>query len=157
MLKTKGPRIAPWGTPNIKSSQELKTLLIFILCFRFDKQLHIIAKACLLNPWPCNFANNNGWFIMSNALLKSINTPPAKPLSMTNFHFSSMGIRAVCVLYPYLYLHKWEDKCLSIYSKIYHYSLFQMSFNADAQKSTLPLKALLGYYQRYHSFYCLRL
>ena len=56
---------------------------------------------------------------MPHALLKSINTLPAKPLlSMDNFHFSSLDIRAVCVLYPFLYSHKWDGKCLSIYSKI---------------------------------------
>ena len=36
MLKSKGPRTGPWGRPNIKSFQELKTF-IFFLCFRFDK------------------------------------------------------------------------------------------------------------------------
>ena len=37
---------------------------------------------------------------------------------MNNFHFSSMGIRAVHVLYYFLYPHEWEGKCLLIYSKI---------------------------------------
>ena len=46
MLKSKGPKTDSTGTTNIKSFQELKTL-IFIFCFRFDKWLHIIAKACL--------------------------------------------------------------------------------------------------------------
>ena len=55
------------------------------------------------------------WLIIaSNPLLKSINTPPAKPLlSMDKFHFSSMDIRAVCIMYLFLYSDKWGDNaCL---------------------------------------------
>ena len=47
MLKSKGPKTGSTVTTNIKSFQEIKTLLIFIFCFRFDKWLHIIAKAYL--------------------------------------------------------------------------------------------------------------
>ena len=53
-------------------------------------------------------------YFVEKALLKSINTPPAELLlSMDNFDFSSMDIRAIYVLYSFLYPHKWADKSAS--------------------------------------------
>ena len=78
--KAKVQETDPWVKPNIISFQELKTLLIFILWFQFDKWLNIIAEACLLNPQPCSFANSNWCFIVSKALSTSINIPSAKLL-----------------------------------------------------------------------------
>jgi hypothetical protein len=36
-LKNRGPKIDPWGTPFWMSDQLLRTLLILICCFLFDK------------------------------------------------------------------------------------------------------------------------
>ena len=38
---------------------------------------------------------------------------------LLSVHFLSMDIRAVYLMYDFLYPHKWVDKCLSIYFKIY--------------------------------------
>ena len=87
-----------------------------------------LKNSCILKPKPvywiykqqaCNFASHKWWFIVSNNLLKSSNTPPTKPLLfMDNFHFSSMDIITVSVLYPFLHPHNWGDKYLSTYIKI---------------------------------------
>ena len=54
---------------------------------------------------------------MSNALRKSINILPAKRLlSMVNYHFLSMDFRAVSVLYPFQYSHKWGGINVCLYT-----------------------------------------
>ena len=37
MLKSKGPNMDPWGTPNIISSHELYSEFIMVVCFLFFK------------------------------------------------------------------------------------------------------------------------
>ena len=37
MLKSNGPRIDPWGTPDLMSLQVLYEDFTFVLCFRFER------------------------------------------------------------------------------------------------------------------------
>ena len=50
MLKSKGPRIDAYGTPNRISSQELYVEFILVLYFLFFKKLYTSLSAGMLNP-----------------------------------------------------------------------------------------------------------
>ena len=99
MLKSSGPKTDPCGTPTFNSDQELKELLILVLCHLFDKYDLISLNALLSKPYACNLAIRRSWFIVSNALDRSINTaPPYPPLSRDTSQLFNIASNECCAV-----------------------------------------------------------
>ena len=95
MLKSKGPKIDPCGTPLSTFPHSLKELFIlqrFIL-------LYIKVTKLLSKPYALSFASSSSWFRLSKALDKSIIiTPTFDPLFSLTFQDSIILKREFCVL-----------------------------------------------------------
>ena len=59
MLKKRGPRIEPCGTPKIISTHELKVLLIFVLCHLLERYEKISFREQYEKPHAWNLATNS--------------------------------------------------------------------------------------------------
>ena len=67
ILKSKGPSMDPWGTPNFIFDHVLKDEFILILCLRSNKYLLTKFKESLWKPYAWSFSVNKSCIIQSNA------------------------------------------------------------------------------------------
>ena len=84
-------------------------------------------RLLLSKSYAWNFAIRRSWFIVSNALDKSINTAPLNPLLYEPFyHLPVKDNNANCVLKPFLNSHKKGDEKLFNYLFVFHKLLLDM-------------------------------
>ena len=81
-VKSRGPRIVPWGIPWFISSQSENVFPSLTRCFRFSRKLCIKVTELFWNPNSANFDFKIRWLIESRAFDKSRNaTAVIFPLS----------------------------------------------------------------------------
>ena len=86
MLKNKGPKTDPCGTPMMRCFHSLTDELIFVLCFFWLRKLEMSLRDLQQNPYA---SNNSSCCKQSNALGKTINKAlHSPPLSKFSFNFS---------------------------------------------------------------------
>ena len=76
ILKRRGPRIEPWGTPVVILRQLLQWFSILHLRILFVRYLRTKLSELLSKPYTLNFADNREWSKVSNAFDKSIKRAP---------------------------------------------------------------------------------
>ena len=68
----------PCRTSNKISSHELYSVLILVLCFRFERKFCTSYTAAILNPYAFSFAIKRSCERQSNALERSVMRTPTK-------------------------------------------------------------------------------
>ena len=80
MMKRRGPRIEPCGTPKRIFRKSLKLEPIFVFCFRLVKYAKMKFSDFISDPYAFNLAISNSCEIQSKAFDRSVNTAAKTPL-----------------------------------------------------------------------------
>ena len=130
MLKSRGPRINPYGTPEINFSQIVNLLLTRTRCCLFVKKLFMKTSASSGKPYAPYLANKKSSLIVPKVFYKSMNMAQTKPpLSRVFFHFSSILTRECWVLWFFLKPVSNFDNLSSMKFSICVYMILSMIFD----------------------------
>ena len=100
ILKSKGPKIDPFGTPLNTFPYSLKELFILLRWSLFVRWLFIKSTELLSKPYALSFGSSDSWFRLSKALDKFIIiTPTFDTLFSLTFQDSIILKREFCMLW----------------------------------------------------------